>query len=214
MFSENVVARYWKYVIVKNGCWGWSGSKSLGYGQLAVTRGMATAKAHRISWFIHYGRIPKGLSVCHKCDNPECSNPEHLFLGTHKENMVDAHKKGRLRFYKQGSGEKNNVAKCTMEQIKKIREEFAAGATLAELSNKYQNTNMIRIVRNKSYIDPDFKPINGNEKPRPFRRKLTKKTINYIIESSLSSRKIAKKLGVSKTLILSARKGDLYEQGT
>jgi hypothetical protein len=58
---------------------------------------------------------------------------------------------------------------------------------------------------------PDFKPINGNKKPRPFRRKLTKKTIKYIMGSSLSSRKIAKELGVSKALILSARKGDLYE---
>lgn len=211
MFSESVVARYWKYVIVKDGCWGWNGSKSKGYGQLSVGRGVSPAKIHRVSWFIHYGNISKGLSVCHKCDNPECSNPEHLFLGTQRDNIADAFKKGRIQNYTHGLGEKNNVAKLTMKQVKEIRKEFAKGAMLAELSNKYQNTNIIRIVRNKSYFDPDFKPINGNKKPRPFLRKLTKKTIKYIMDSSLSSRKVAKKLGVSKTLILSARKGDLYE---
>lgn len=79
------------------GCWLWTGSMQLsGYGKF---RGRV---AHRLSWEMHRGAIPEGMCVCHKCDVPCCVNPNHLFIGTHKENMHDAWEKGRLKIPSNG----------------------------------------------------------------------------------------------------------------
>ena len=91
-------ARYWAKVIKEEGCWGWKGSKSKGYGQLSTKRGASPLKAHRFSYELHHGPIPGGLMVRHKCDNPECTNPVHLELGTHKDNARDMVDRGRFNF--------------------------------------------------------------------------------------------------------------------
>ncbi len=86
---------YEKFVIRnEQGCWGWSGCKPAnpGYGQFR--HGMNLERAHRASWKIHFGEIPKGMYVLHTCDNRTCSNPEHLFLGTQTDNMRDMIQKG------------------------------------------------------------------------------------------------------------------------
>lgn len=72
-------------------CWPWGCGP--GYGQVQV--GPTRESTHRISWEIHVGPIPPGLCVCHKCDNPPCVNPAHLFLGTHLDNARDREAKGR-----------------------------------------------------------------------------------------------------------------------
>ena len=110
----------------KNGCWLWTLSvTSSGYGQMYV--GRVAAPAHRMSWIVHNGPIPKGIFVCHKCDNPRCINPDHLFLGSHSDNMGDMTRKGRST-----RGSKNPRAKFTEAQIQEIRSSKKSRKELAE----------------------------------------------------------------------------------
>tara|TARA_Y100000310_G_scaffold14352_1_gene14541 strand:- start:175 stop:714 length:540 start_codon:yes stop_codon:yes gene_type:complete len=92
--------RFWAKVKKGPGCWLWTGAtRPGGYGNLFTFRDKGRrnhfTSAHRASWEIHYGPIPDGLLVCHRCDNPPCVKPEHLFLGTNKDNQRDRRQKGR-----------------------------------------------------------------------------------------------------------------------
>lgn len=78
----------------EHGCVEWTGGRDqLGYGRISI-RG-TTVRAHRLSWELKNGPIPAGMIVCHKCDNPPCINPDHLFIGTHRDNAADRFAKGR-----------------------------------------------------------------------------------------------------------------------
>ena len=107
------------------GCWPWIGSKNRqGYGKLAcVSFGRHKFMAHRVSYLLFVGPIPRGLQVLHHCDNPSCVNPQHLFVGTQKDNMADCHRKGRER--KAASGEQCSWAKLTWDDVFKIRQLYA-----------------------------------------------------------------------------------------
>ncbi len=82
--------------IMPNGCWNWTGGlNSNGYGQISKNEYL-TRLAHRVSYMFYVGEISNEFHVCHKCDNPKCFNPFHLFKGTRFDNMADAKAKGRL----------------------------------------------------------------------------------------------------------------------
>lgn len=88
------VERFWAKVDKSGECWEWLAHKTdCGYGRISI--GGEMLSAHRVSWSIHFGPIPPGLCVCHKCDNKLCVNPSHLFLGTITDNNRDKSAKGR-----------------------------------------------------------------------------------------------------------------------
>lgn len=124
--DEDLVQRFWKYVIRKDGCWEWTASVgNHGYGQLAHLGTKRTA--HTLSWRIHRGDIPDGLCVLHECDNRRCANPGHLFLGTRVDNMEDMTRKGR-----RVRGEAHGRAKLTATQVLEIRSSDETNYRLAK----------------------------------------------------------------------------------
>ena len=94
--------RFFDKVHKTSSCWIWTGSKNRkGYGQMSFgRRGTKPVQAHRASWCIHFVYLPKGLWVLHRCDNPSCVNPRHLFLGTAQDNTDDMFRKGRASWQK------------------------------------------------------------------------------------------------------------------
>lgn len=127
------------------GCWTWTGSTSQdGYGHFRVNRRVVLV--HRFSWEFHHGPIPKGLLVCHKCDNPPCVNPAHLFLGTSAENTADASRKGRMRTPR---GEKNPSSKLTDIQRQEIVDAKSGGESAKDIAKRYDvgESTVFRLVR-------------------------------------------------------------------
>lgn len=96
--KDTLKDRFWAKVKKTDGCWVWTGTRAgtmlYGYLRLGGKRGKMVA-AHRLSWKMHYGEIEGGAWVLHKCDNPPCVRPDHLWLGTRKENAMDMARKGR-----------------------------------------------------------------------------------------------------------------------
>jgi hypothetical protein len=111
--------RFDVYTRKKPGCWDWVGYRDPnGYGRIDVDdRPML---AHRLAYLVHYGSIPGGKNVLHKCDNPQCVNPEHLFLGTQADNVRDMHEKGRAR-KRALRGPEHGMAKLNEKKVRAIR---------------------------------------------------------------------------------------------
>lgn len=113
------------------GCWIWKkGKNNKGYGTVAIG-GDQKAYAHRVSYEIFKGKLPDGLEACHKCDTPACINPDHLFPGTHKDNMEDSAKKGRAKQPPIKFGVRHPRAAFTTEQVRFIRQ---SSSTVEEIS--------------------------------------------------------------------------------
>ena len=130
----------------ETGCWEWLGScNRRGYGRWYEG---GEVLAHRYFYEQHVGPIPEGMCVCHRCDNPKCVNPDHLFLGTHRDNMEDCVRKGR-----QATGERNGQAKLTTAMVREIRERAAHGESGSSLGRSYgvRQTSIWKIVNGQHW---------------------------------------------------------------
>lgn len=128
--------------VTESGCWIFTGATNeKGYGVVGRGgRGSGNAKAHRVTYEHFKGEIPKGLFVCHRCDVPSCCNPDHLFVGTNKDNMADCFSKGRgskppTNGHIRGSIHKG--AKLTEFDVIEMRVLRKLGSTETELANRY-----------------------------------------------------------------------------
>lgn len=146
--------RFWRYVKKGSGCWEWQASRHApgGYGIIAAPGSTPMLKAHRVSWEIHYGPIPQGMHVLHKCDNKGCVRPDHLFLGTHEDNMRDMKEKGRARGPAM-KGQQNGYSKLTDNQAKEIISLKRNGWTSRQLSERFgvSRPQIDRIVSGASW---------------------------------------------------------------
>lgn len=146
-FSIRNIRSFWKRTQKAEGCWFWTGCVDRdGYGQIGVN--YRQLKAHRFSWELHYSAIPEGLFVCHRCDNPSCVNPEHLFLGTNQDNTRDKVSKGR-----QPIGSQLPSAKLTEREVVAIRQLIAAGQPQAQIAREHNVTPAVvcHINRGRSW---------------------------------------------------------------
>lgn len=120
---------FWAKVNITDGCWLWTATtNNKGYGNFKFNK--KYVGAHRASWMIHNGPIPKGKFVLHTCDNPPCVNPDHLFIGTNEDNLKDMAKKGRST-----RGEKNVNAVLTEERVIAIRADIRTQDAIAAAYN-------------------------------------------------------------------------------
>lgn len=145
---KSVQERFWEKV-TRNGkeCWTWTAALRGGYG--VFFDGKKMRQAHQVSWEFTNGYIPDGLFVLHKCDNPPCVNPDHLFLGTQVDNIRDRDNKGRAprgeNHYTHVRGESVwtiredacNFAKVSKADVRVIRYQFAHGKPVGELAERF-----------------------------------------------------------------------------
>jgi hypothetical protein len=149
-----VVRRFLARVRKGNDCWEWTGLKLGNYGIISINR--RNVGAHRYSYMLHVGEIPDGLWVLHKCDNTMCVNPEHLFLGTHQDNMDDKVAKGRQsRGGWSSPGESNPAAKVDRDTVSRIRKDRERGMNYTMLGQKYGigKSQAWNICNGKSWTD-------------------------------------------------------------
>jgi hypothetical protein len=159
--TDETLDRFWSKVMLGPECWLWRASPKERYGRFRLDA--RYIGAHQASWILARGPIPEGLHVLHKCDNPRCVRPEHLFLGTNQDNVNDRHVKGRdARGDQHGSrlhptvrprGEAQWLAKLDESKVREIRRRAEAGEALAALAIEFKVTteNVRLVVRRRSW---------------------------------------------------------------
>lgn len=149
--------RFWRYVQPSGeGCWHWQGAvNEHGYGVIGrAGRGTGLVKAHRLAYEIATGRqLRRDQLVCHHCDNPRCVNPDHLFVGTHRDNWNDMHRKGRGSPPPQLLGSKNPSAKLSEGRIPEVFRLRALGLTTHQIADVFgiSRTSVCAVLNRKTW---------------------------------------------------------------
>ena len=160
-----LAVRFWAKVDQSGPCWLWTGYRDRwGYG--VASRDKRAILAHRLAYELTYGPIPAGQVVCHRCDNPACVRPDHLWLGTPLDNERDKIAKGRKHTQR---GARNSRAKLTAQDVTAIRAAHDAGQNADALASAYGVTaytiHDIVTFRSWRHLDPEraakFRPKRG-----------------------------------------------------
>ncbi len=211
-YTPRQINKFWDGINIldKDSCWAWKRSVNKdGYGRTGVSG--QDLIAHRVAYFLHYNENPMQLAVCHKCDNPICCNPYHLFLGTNKENTLDSVKKGRKPI-----GEKHKMAKLTEEQVSKIKEMYLTGnyhhPDLAKLFS-ISKRQIGRILRGEvwAYLEaPDLTKVKGYTGKKLKSEQVIK--IRELYTNNIESEKsLSEMFGVSTRSISEVLRGNTYK---
>lgn len=211
---ERMRQRFESFAIKGDGCWGWKGYFNKdGYTMInSGSTGSAFGEryGHRISWILHKGEIPKGKVICHHCDNPQCTNPEHLFIGTTQDNHDDMKAKGRGNI-----GERHGNSKLTTENVIEIRKMLKQKIIQREIARKFNVDFMVisdikhnRIwqhVEEEKITEADNLRMKGGlEGSRHKDAKLNEEKVREIkrlLKMGVRQSRIAKDFGVSSTQI-------------
>lgn len=200
-------ARYWAKVDRRRDdeCWPWTAStNSFGYGTF---RGDGDQLAHRYAYRIAVGAIPAGMVVCHRCDNPPCQNPGHLFLGAPADNIADMDVKGRRRSGIR-RGEANPNARFTDEQVAEMCAMYSAGSTQDEIAERFSTSQQVISkalrTRGTTAINGRYRRARGE---RNTNAKLTDEQVVEIREAYAlriaNQRELGERYGVSQPTISS-----------
>lgn len=132
----SVECSFWHRVAKTDKCWNWTGAThKFGYGEFAYMN--EWYRTHRFSYKLHFGDIPPNSHVLHRCDNPRCVNPDHLFLGSHTDNMRDMKLKGRAHKTTSYFGERHHKSKLSAADVIAIRKKLKNGTAIRALAREY-----------------------------------------------------------------------------
>lgn len=190
--AEKIKQRFWAKVQISDGCWEWIAWRyPQGYGSFGLAG--KTIRAHRLAYVLTYGDIEGDLEVLHKCNNPPCCCPDHLYLGTPKDNMRDRSLAGSLHGHRNGSiihpesrprGERVNTAKLITSQVREIRQRYIPGKiTSYELAKEYGVSTQVilAIIRGRIWKHVGG-PIVVGELPREIVLQMKRKAALISVE--------------------------------
>lgn len=210
--------KFWAYVnkIGYNDCWDWIKYKDeLGYGQFQFSYlgKKFNYRANRVAFELSNFQIPDGLVICHKCDNPKCVNPNHLFMGTHKDNSDDKVNKNR-----HAKAETSGRSKLNWKIVNEIRKIYPINKNTSEISKKYNidSSTIMNILKGKSWVDENYIPIQigkNFKKGHTYSMTISAEKvieIKKLINVGLSPKKISEITGVKNQKIRDIKRGVAY----